>query len=149
MSKDKIKITNLYKSYKNGVKDLEVLKGVTLSVKENEFLTVQGPSGAGKSTLLHIVGSLEKPDSGEIIFDGLKLSNLNEGARVVFRNKKVGFVFPVYAWALPKIVYDFVERIDLTNITYLFAVTTLEILFMFSSSLTNFTFLKIRNLLFR
>jgi len=96
MNKDKINIRKLYKTYKNGTKDLEVLKGITLSVKDNEFLTVQGPSGAGKSTLLHIVGGLERPDSGEVIFEDLNVYKLNEGARAVLRNKKVGFVFQFY-----------------------------------------------------
>ena len=96
MNRDKINIRDLYKSYKNGTKDLAVLKGITLSVKDNEFLTVQGPSGAGKSTLLHIVGGLEKPDSGEIVFADLNLYNLSEGARALFRNKRVGFVFQFY-----------------------------------------------------
>jgi lipoprotein-releasing system ATP-binding protein len=96
MNKDKINIRKLYKTYKSGTKDLEVLKGITLSVKDNEFLTVQGPSGAGKSTLLHIVGGLERPDSGEVIFEDLNVYKLNEGARAVLRNKKVGFVFQFY-----------------------------------------------------
>jgi lipoprotein-releasing system ATP-binding protein len=96
MNRDKINIRVLYKSYKNGTKDLEILKGITLSVKDNEFLTVQGPSGAGKSTLLHIVGGLERPDSGEVIFEDLNVYNLNEGARAVLRNRKIGFVFQFY-----------------------------------------------------
>lgn len=96
MNKEKINIQKLYKSYKNGAKDLEVLKGITLSVKDNEFLTVQGPSGAGKSTLLHIVGGLERPDAGEITFAGLNLYKLNEWGRATFRNKKIGFVFQFY-----------------------------------------------------
>ena len=96
MNKDKITIKNLYKSYKNGAKDLEVLRGITLSIRDNEFLAVQGPSGAGKSTLLHIVGGLERPDAGEIDFEDQNLYRLNEGARARFRNQKIGFVFQFY-----------------------------------------------------
>jgi ABC-type lipoprotein export system ATPase subunit len=96
MNKDKINIQKLYKTYKNGAKDLEVLKGISLSVKDNEFLTVQGPSGAGKSTLLHIVGGLERPDAGEITFEGQNLYKLNEAGRSLFRNQKIGFVFQLY-----------------------------------------------------
>lgn len=96
MNKDKINIRDIYKTYKNGAKALEVLRGITLAVKDNEFLTVQGPSGAGKSTLLHIVGGLERPDSGEIIFEDLNLCSINEAARALFRNKRIGFVFQFY-----------------------------------------------------
>jgi lipoprotein-releasing system ATP-binding protein len=59
-------------------------------------LTVQGPSGAGKSTLLHIVGGLERPDAGEITFEGQNLYKLNEAGRSLFRNQKIGFVFQLY-----------------------------------------------------
>jgi lipoprotein-releasing system ATP-binding protein len=96
MNKDKINIRDLYKSYKNGPKGLSVLKGISLSVRDNEFLTVQGPSGAGKSTLLHIVAGLERPDSGEVAFGEISLYKVSEGARTLLRNKKIGFVFQFY-----------------------------------------------------
>lgn len=96
MNKDKIKIDNLYKSYKNGTKGLSVIKGISLTVRDNEFLTVQGPSGAGKSTLLHIVAGLERPDSGEVTFGDTSLYKISEGARTLLRNQRIGFVFQFY-----------------------------------------------------
>jgi ABC-type lipoprotein export system ATPase subunit len=78
------------------MKMLDVLKGINLMVKHNEFLAVQGPSGAGKSTLLHILGTLDNPSKGEVLFDGVNVHDLNEKERAAFRNKKIGFVFQFY-----------------------------------------------------
>lgn len=86
----------LGKSYKNGTQELEVLKSVNLNIKKNEFLAIQGPSGAGKSTLLHILGGLDRPTAGEVLFEGLNLYSLGENERAVFRNKKIGFIFQFY-----------------------------------------------------
>ncbi|MCK9603684.1 MAG: ABC transporter ATP-binding protein [Candidatus Omnitrophica bacterium] len=91
-----IKADRISKSYKNGAKPLEVLKGIELAVEKNEFLAIQGPSGAGKSTLLHILGGLDCPTSGEILFEGENIYKLSEDQRADFRNKKVGFVFQFY-----------------------------------------------------
>lgn len=73
--------------------DLKVLKGIDLSVDEKEIVSIVGSSGAGKSTLLHILGTLDKPDSGNILYDGKLVSELNEEALAAFRNKTIGFVF--------------------------------------------------------
>lgn len=86
----------LRKSYANGLEKLEVLKGINLEIKKNEFLAVQGPSGAGKSTLLHILGGLDNPTAGEVLFEGIDLYNLSESKRANFRNTKIGFVFQFY-----------------------------------------------------
>lgn len=91
-----IKVENIYKSYRNGSASLDVLKGVSLNVKRGEFLAIQGPSGAGKSTLLHILGGLDNPDSGNVLFDGEDIYRLRENDRAVFRNRKTGFVFQFY-----------------------------------------------------
>ncbi len=96
MSDYKIEAHLLYKSYKNGMRRLDVLRGIDLNVKQNEFLAIQGPSGAGKSTLLHILGGLDNPTKGEVLVDGLNLYHVSEGERAVIRNKKIGFVFQFY-----------------------------------------------------
>jgi ABC-type lipoprotein export system ATPase subunit len=87
---------DLYKSYENGESTLDVLKGISLKVKDKEFLAIQGPSGAGKSTLLHILGGLDRPDSGEVLFGGYDIYKLGENERALFRNRKAGFVFQFY-----------------------------------------------------
>jgi lipoprotein-releasing system ATP-binding protein len=96
MSNIIIKTSNLNKSYQNGTKPLEVLKDIELTVKKNEFLAIQGPSGAGKSTLLHILGGLDSPTCGEVLFEGKDIYNLSEDERASFRNSRVGFVFQFY-----------------------------------------------------
>jgi len=73
--------------------DLKVLKGIDISVKEKEIVSIVGSSGAGKSTLLHILGTLDKPDAGSIAYDQIAVSDLNEEALAGFRNKTIGFVF--------------------------------------------------------
>jgi lipoprotein-releasing system ATP-binding protein len=79
----------IHKSFGN----LKVLKGIELSVKEKEIVSVVGSSGAGKSTLLHILGTLDKPDSGQVYYDERPVSGLNDDELATFRNKTIGFVF--------------------------------------------------------
>ena len=93
---NRIEAKALSKSYSNGAGTLDVLKGVSLSVREKEFVAIQGPSGAGKSTLMHILGGLDRPDSGNVFFDGADIYGLSENERAAFRNKRAGFVFQFY-----------------------------------------------------
>ncbi|MBI3191599.1 MAG: ABC transporter ATP-binding protein, partial [Pedosphaera parvula] len=79
-----------------GKKPLEVLCGVSLSVKRGEFLALRGASGAGKSTLLHLLGGLDSPNAGEIWFAGQNLAALSDWELARFRNTRVGFVFQAY-----------------------------------------------------
>lgn len=72
---------------------LQVLKSVSLSIADGEMLTIVGPSGAGKTTLLQIIGSLERPDSGSVIFDGEDITRLKDSRLAAFRNRNMGFVF--------------------------------------------------------
>lgn len=81
--------SGLHKSFN----EINVLKGVDLSINKGEIVSIVGPSGSGKSTLLHILGTLDKPDSGKVIINGTDTSGLNEKKLAAFRNKEIGFVF--------------------------------------------------------
>jgi len=72
---------------------LQVLKGISLQVKQGEILTIMGPSGAGKTTLLQVMGTLSRPDSGAILFQGESVTGLDDRALAIFRNRQLGFVF--------------------------------------------------------
>lgn len=80
---------NLRKQYGS----LEVLKGVDLHIKESEVVSIVGSSGAGKTTLLTILGTLDRPSSGEILFNEINITSLNEKKLAAFRNQHIGFVF--------------------------------------------------------
>jgi lipoprotein-releasing system ATP-binding protein len=84
-----IEVKNLYKSYG----DLVVLKGIDLFIGKKEVVTIAGPSGAGKTTLLQIVGTLDRPDSGSVTFDGKDILKLSSQEVARFRNSEIGFVF--------------------------------------------------------
>ncbi|MBK8805402.1 MAG: ABC transporter ATP-binding protein [Bacteroidales bacterium] len=87
-----ISVSNLYKSYG----EVSVLNGVDLKINTNEIVSIVGKSGAGKTTLLQILGTLLKPDSGEIVFDNQDISKLSSNELAQFRNKKIGFIFQFY-----------------------------------------------------
>jgi len=84
-----ITATQLKKSFGQ----VHVLKGLDFNVEKGEIVIVVGASGAGKTTLLQILGTLDRPDSGQILFDGIDVSSLNEKDLSAFRNKNIGFVF--------------------------------------------------------
>ena len=72
---------------------LEVLKGIDLTINRGEVVSIVGPSGAGKTTLLQILGTLDRPDSGQVLFDGIDISAYKEKQLSAFRNQHIGFVF--------------------------------------------------------
>ena len=72
---------------------LEVLKGISLEVGQGEIVSIVGPSGAGKTTLLQIMGTLDRPDAGDVLFDGLSVEKLGAREMAEFRNRRIGFVF--------------------------------------------------------
>ena len=84
-----IKVSNIHKRFG----DLEVLKGVSLDVREGEIVSIVGASGAGKTTLLQIIGTLLSADGGEVEIAGVKLLSLNNRRAAEFRNRHIGFVF--------------------------------------------------------
>ena len=84
-----LRLENIRKSFG----DLEVLKGISLEVMKGEILSIVGPSGAGKTTLLQIAGTLEKADSGRVLYEGTDISGMKDRKLSAFRNTHIGFVF--------------------------------------------------------
>ncbi len=87
---------NLTKNYYTSNQELKVLKGIDLELKAGEFVAIIGPSGAGKSTLLHILGILDQPTDGDLLFDGVNTKDLGDRETANLRNEKVGFIFQFY-----------------------------------------------------
>lgn len=81
------------KGIKKSFGSLQVLKGIDMHIDKGEIVSIVGPSGAGKTTLLQIIGTLDKPDSGTVIVDGVDVSSLSSAKLADFRNKHIGFVF--------------------------------------------------------
>lgn len=88
-----IEIVDLHKSYGSGLSKVDVLRGVNLTIKSGETIALVGASGAGKSTLLHLMGALDRPTSGSVMFNGTDIFKLNELSIASFRNHSIGFVF--------------------------------------------------------
>ena len=88
-----IEATQIHKSFKTEAGELNILKGINLKIAEGEMLGIIGASGAGKSTLLHILGALDKPSSGKVLFQGNDVFSLDDARLAEFRNSSIGFVF--------------------------------------------------------
>ena len=86
-----LEIKNLSKSFIDGKKTLNVLKNINLSIDQGSIITIKGPSGSGKSTLLSLIGTLDKPNKGEVIFDNENIDLIEDLNR--FRNDKIGYIF--------------------------------------------------------
>ncbi|MBW2095409.1 MAG: ABC transporter ATP-binding protein, partial [Deltaproteobacteria bacterium] len=86
-------LKDIYKTYSHLGESIEVLRGINLSVARGQSLAIMGASGVGKSTLLHIMGSLEPPTEGTVLFAGQKVGDMDEPALCRLRNRKIGFVF--------------------------------------------------------
>jgi putative ABC transport system ATP-binding protein len=109
-----LEMKDVTKTYRVGGQIVRALDGITLSLCGGEFASVVGPSGAGKSTLLHLLGALDRPNSGSIRFQGKGISDLNDEEQSEFRRNSVGFVFQFFnllptmaAWenvAVPKLL---------------------------------------------
>lgn len=84
---------DLHKHYKDGDAEIRALDGVDLEVRRGEFLAIAGPSGSGKSTMLNLLGCLDSPTSGRIVFDGEDITNVDERKRTELRNRHIAFVF--------------------------------------------------------
>ncbi len=86
----------LKKTYRKGPVEVPVLRGVSLAVRQGEFLAVVGQSGCGKTTLLHLLGTLDVPDDGEIHFEGRRIDNISSAERDGLRNRRFGMIFQFY-----------------------------------------------------
>ena len=88
-----IETQNLVKSFQVGSEEVQALKGVNLSVKKGEFLSIMGPSGSGKTTLMNIIGCLDTPSSGKYYLNNKLVNELDDDDLAMIRNKEIGFVF--------------------------------------------------------
>jgi lipoprotein-releasing system ATP-binding protein len=86
----------IYRSYEKGAREVRILNGLEFSCDKGEFIGIYGVSGAGKSTLLHVLGGLDEPDRGSVLFDGQEIYRLKDARLAEFRNRKIGFVFQSY-----------------------------------------------------
>lgn len=91
-----IETVDLVKTYIQGGRPLEVLKGICFTVEPGEFTAIMGPSGSGKSTLLNMIGALDRPTSGKVYINGVDLSGLNDNQAAELRNKEIGFIFQFF-----------------------------------------------------
>jgi putative ABC transport system ATP-binding protein len=91
-----LKIDSLKKTYSRGDQTVEALKGVSLEIDSGQFVSIMGPSGSGKSTFLHLMGGLDRPTSGKVIFDGKAIDSLNDFDLSLFRRQKLGFIFQFF-----------------------------------------------------
>lgn len=93
-----LELKNIHKRYESpsGGESTVVLKDISLQVRQGESIGIVGPSGSGKSTLLNIIGALDRPTSGEVLFAGNRLADLNDNALAKIRNEDIGFVFQLH-----------------------------------------------------
>ena len=91
-----IQLKNITKVYNKGKLKVKVLKGISLSIKKGEYISIMAPSGAGKSTLMNIIGCLDSPTRGSYFLDNDEISGLNDSRLSAIRNRKIGFIFQAY-----------------------------------------------------
>ena len=91
-----IETVDLVKTYIQGGRPLEVLKGICFTVEPGEFTAIMGPSGSGKSTLLNMIGALDRPTAGKVYINGVDLSGLNDNQVAELRNREIGFIFQFF-----------------------------------------------------
>ncbi|MGB0715008.1 MAG: ABC transporter ATP-binding protein [Phycisphaerae bacterium] len=96
MNKSILEANDLHKRYRMGREDVHVLKAASLTALPGEFVAITGASGSGKSTLLHLLGALDVPDRGTIVFQGEELFSMSAARRRIYCNRDVGFVFQFY-----------------------------------------------------
>lgn len=101
-----VRTQSLKKYYKVGNQIVKALDGVDFEVREQEFVAIIGKSGSGKSTLLHMIGGLDTPTDGTVIVDGMNLEKMNHEQLVLFRRRKVGFIFQQYNLIPDLNIYD-------------------------------------------
>ena len=93
MNKPLLTCTGISKTYQDGDNQVNVLSSLDLTLNSHELLAITGRSGSGKSTLLHLLGTLDEPSSGEVLFNGHDIHRLNKNKQAAFRNKSLGFIY--------------------------------------------------------
>ena len=101
MSETLVEVIDLRKSYFDGDTELPVLKGINLTVRRGEMICIVGPSGVGKSTLLHVIGTLDAPTSGKVLFEGEDIFGMDQEKLADFRSHQIGFIFQFH-YLLPE-----------------------------------------------
>ena len=91
-----IRTEHLRKSFQNGGKEVEVIKGIDLEIHEGEFVSIMGPSGCGKSTLLYMLGGIDSPTSGQVFIHHEDMNRMKDKQKSKLRRKQIGFVFQFY-----------------------------------------------------
>lgn len=91
-----IQLLDAAKTYSGGRHVVHAVRGVSLRIAGGEFVSIMGPSGSGKSTILHLMGALDVPSAGRVIFDGEDLQSLSDARRSQFRRRRIGFVFQAF-----------------------------------------------------
>ncbi|HWP81838.1 MAG TPA: ABC transporter ATP-binding protein [Bacteroidota bacterium] len=104
-----IEIQNVFKSYRRDSLEIPVLRDISLTVPEGEFLALMGPSGSGKTTLLNLIAGIDKPNKGKIFVDGTDVTSLGESALAKWRARHVGFIFQFYNLIPVLTAYENVE----------------------------------------
>ncbi|UJF36482.1 ABC transporter ATP-binding protein [Paenibacillus hexagrammi] len=108
-----IELNQITKSYTRGEETLQILKGISLSIVEGDFVAIIGPSGSGKSTLMNTIGLLDSPTSGTYMLDGVATENMSDNGLAELRNRKIGFIFQQFN-LLPRLTA--IENVELPMI---------------------------------
>jgi putative ABC transport system ATP-binding protein len=112
-----VDIRHIVKSYQRGEQNVPVLRDISLSIYQGDFLALMGPSGSGKSTLLNLIAGIDKPDSGELLVEGVDITQLGEGQLADWRASHVGFIFQFYNLMPVLTAFENVELpLTLTNL---------------------------------
>ncbi len=96
MSEELVKVAGAGKAYTRGKQKVSIFEGLDMTIEKGAFLAIMGPSGSGKTTLLNMLGGVDRPTSGQILFEGKRVDNLTESALAAFRAGHIGFIFQFY-----------------------------------------------------
>ena len=91
-----MQLVDVTKTYQQGRRNVEAVRGVRLDIVPGEFVAIMGPSGSGKSTLMHLLGALDTPTTGQALFDGKDLARMSDGQRSLLRRTRIGFIFQFF-----------------------------------------------------
>jgi putative ABC transport system ATP-binding protein len=91
-----VRVTEVTKSFKMGTQTIQALKGVDLTIRAGEYLSIMGPSGSGKSTLFNMIGGLDKPSTGKVFIDEVDIAQLDAYELAWLRNRKIGYIFQTF-----------------------------------------------------